>query len=534
MLHCLSLHSVMYVCILSSLSQVKLAQNNLLKDKNTLTSVEGELARFRSLLSKLQQQQSQQKPNQQKDNRTTISSVDSPLKKKKSNVVQTTVEPNEPEKFEASSSTDDNAKNTSSSNMVNIPTPANAPTIRPEDITSEFTSSPLSLSKRLNSKVTREAKIKPGQKIANVVKKLSQEHLAHVLPSTAASSTVASSTVASSTAASSNEEVANQIEDKSTRRSLDAVVAKLHIVKKQEFEKQFHVDLGSAKQVRENTKLDSVVEKLVAKQSQSQLLSSGYPVQFESLVSKSAKIDTALDSPVQYMEADVSSTVPDNFDGNKIDIESKSVVTGASKFKGKFQGTLTRNADKPVLVVGVADSKQVKRPDNVRQSVTNTPTKQGVQIKLASMPKGINKAETAYTVTDSGEKRSIHLRSKEPAVTKVGGTVSNLVSLPTKLPSDESFSALMLSPRGKNILAKVNKFIIETFAVKPKDLFTVKPKDLECLPEKDDSKENLNDSMCGSLTDFYAENSQVCVQQDCSIPDVIFVKLFQVLMLISF
>ena len=74
----------------------------------------------------------------------------------------------------------------------------------------------------------------------------------------------------------------------------------------------------------------------------------------------------------------------------------------------------------------------------------------------------------------------------------------------------------------------------ETFAVKPKDLFTVKPKDLECLPEKDDSKENLNASMCGSLTDFYAENSQVCVQQDCSIPDVIFVKLFQVLMLISF
>lgn len=339
----------------------------------------------------------------------------------------------------------------------------------------------------------------PGQKIANVVKKLSQEHHAHTSNQP-------------STTASNNREKADEVEDKSTRRSLDAVVAKLHIVKKQEFDKQFQVDLGSVKQVRENTKLDSVVEKLVAKQSQSQLCD--YPVHFETLPNKSIKTDTVMDSSMHCMEADVSSTVPDIFE---IGMQRRSTVMAPSDIKNAFQSIADKDTDKPIIIFGFADGEQGKMQ---RESASNVVTRQGMQMKLPIRPK-IVKVETAHSVTNSGVKSGgIQLRNEDQADIKEGDMATNSLCLPTKLPEGIPITFEAPSSQHKQMLAKVNKFIIETF--------NVKPKVLECLPGKDDSRETLNDSMCGSLTDFYAVNSTVCVLQESSVPDATFVKLFQV------
>ena len=416
----------------------------------------------------------------------------------------------EPKEFVASSSStvqqtalpSDNVQSTSS-NVVIIPNSACA-TIKIASLTSGCTDKPPSLSTKLNSKVTKEAKVKPGQKIANVVKKLSQEHHVHT-PNPP------------STVASNNGETADQVEDKSSRRSLDAVVAKLHIVKKQEFDKQFQVDLGlgSGKQARENTKLDSVVEKLVAKQSQSQLLCD-YPVHFETVPNKSAKTDAVVDSSMHCMEADVSSTVPDIFE---IGMQRKSTVMDPSNSKSAFQSIAYKDTDKPVIMFGIADGEQEKRQ---RESVSNPVTRQGMQTKLPIRPK-IIQVETAHThtATNSGVKSGvIQLRNENQADAKEGDMATN-----SCLSEGVPITFEAPSSQHKQMLAKVNKFIIETF--------NVKPKVLECLPGKDDSRDILNDTMCGSLTDFYAVNSTVCVQQESSFPGATFVKLLQVILISS-
>lgn len=452
-----------------------------------MTAVEGELTHFRSLLAKLI---SEQKFTQPKLNQSITSNDDGSVKQKKSCVVDTIVASND----HTTSSADHQTQVTSDNATVNMPNSTDVAS-RTKNISSEFTTSPLSFSKRLTSKVTRETKIKPGQKIANVVKKLSQEHLIH----------------APSVVASGSEEVANQPEDKNTRRSLDAVVAKLHIVKKQEFDKQFHVDLGSAKQARENTKLDSVVEKLVAKQSQSQLLSSGWPLHFETLVNKTATVNTVVNSSMHCMDADVSSTVPDNFDDCKMNTETKSVKTEASMAKGKFQSTPT---DKPVTLVTVriADSKQ----ENAGELVTDTVTKQAVQTKLTSRPKStLPKTEPAQALDSEVKFNVTQLMRKEQTDATDGNSFYSLASLPTRL-TGLPVTSFMLSSRSKQVLSEVQKFVIETFSIKPKNL--------ESLLQKDDSREMLSDSMCGSLTDYYIENLQVYVQQDSSVPDAIFVN----------
>ena len=466
--------------------------------------VEGELAHFRSQLAKLQKQLQQKPTPLLKDDQVTVSQVDSPLKvkEKKSDVVDVNAISDEP-KADVSSTDhqsalpSDNVQNTSSG-VVNVPSSACA-TIKIASVISECIDSPLSLGTKLSSKTTKEAKIKPGQKIANVVKKLSQEHHVHT-------------SNPPSTAAPKNEEMSCQVEDKSIRKSLDAVVAKLHIVKKNEFDKQFQVDLGSVKQARENTKLDSVVEKLVAKRSQSQL-SCDYPVRFEAVPNKSADI---MDASVHGMEADVSSTVPDIFDDSKIDMQRKSTVMKPSNIKNSFHSIVGKDTDKPVIMFGNVDGEQEKKQgESVISSV-----KQGVQMKLASGPK-IVKVETAHSDTNSGVQSGvIQLRSKDQGDTKEGHTATNLLNIPTKLPVGVPVTFDEPSPQHKQMLAKVNKFIIETF--------NVKPKVLECLPGSDDSQDTLNDSMCGSLTDFYAMNSTVSVQQESSVPDSTFMKLFQV------
>ena len=400
-------------------------------------------------------------------------------------------------RFTTSSTTDqqtpitsDNTKGTTS-NVTNIPNLDNA-TTGTENVASECTTnSPLSLRKKLNSKGTKESKTKPGQKIASVVKKLSQERITHV-PSTAASNV---------------EEVTLHNGERSTRKSLDAVVAQLHIVKRQEFDKQFHVDLGSTKQGRENTKLDSVVEMLVAKQNQSQL-SSDYPVNFET-PAKTTKVTAIVESSPKCMEADVSSTVPDNLEGSKIDMETKLVIAEASKAKS------TKNADEPVIVAGIADKQQ----KNVNDSVINT--KQAVQMKSTTGPRSISKVETAHTSTDSEI-----VRSKEQAYTKDRVSASSLPNLPTKLSTAVPGTSIMLTSRIQCTLAKVNKFITEKFAITPKDL--------EGLLGKDASKEISNDSICGNLTEYYFENSQVNAQQQNPVPDGVFIQLLQVLYFFAF
>ena len=472
-----------------------------MKDKNSVTVVEGELAHFRSLLVKLQQQPPQ-KPTQQKNNQTLTTTVSNPLKEKKSAVVDVMLTVDDSEQF-TSSSTDQQTSVTSdntigtTSDVTNIPNLVNAATTGAGNITSDCTNSPLSLRKKLNPKVTKESRTNPGQKIANVVKKLSQERNTYAPNITAV------------------EEVTFHNEDRSTRKSLDAVVAQLHIVKKQEFDKQFHVDLGSAKQVRENTKLDSVVEMLVAKQSQSQLLSSDYPLNFEPPAT-TTKVNTGVDSSPKCMEADVSSTVPDNVEGSNVDMETQSVITEASKAKDKFQTMSTKSADEPVIVAGVAERKE-KRQENINDSVINTAlTKQAVQMKSTTGPKSISKVETARTATDGKT-----ARSKEQTGTKDRISISGLPCLPAKLPTGVPVTSIMLTSRIQCTLAKVNKFMTEKFAITPKNL--------EGLLGKDSSKEISNDSISGNLTEYYFENSQVDSQLQNSVSDAVFIKLLQVL-----
>lgn len=463
--------------------QVKLAQNNLLKEKNAVTVVEGELAHFRSLLAKIQQPQKNNLTQQKGDQSTMEDNI----------MDTTTVVSDTTDQLAASSSNDqhisissNNAK-IASSDAANLPNLDNT-TVQTKKISVKCINSPILISRKLNSTGAKETKIKPGQKIANVVKKLSQER---VIPT-------------HKMTASNTEEVATHVEDKNTRRSLDAVVAKLHIVKKQEFEKQFHVNLGSTKQARENTKLDSVVEKLVAKQSQSQQLSSDYPLHFKTL-------NTTIDSPVQCTEADVSSTVPDNVDNSKMDVETQPVITEIPK----FHSTPTKKTNQPTTKARNTDTPE-KQLGDVSKAVIKTVTKQSIQVKLAGRPRNTDNVEPAHTVIDGKTNTVYQLRGKEHA-DKKETSGSNLASVPTKLSAEVPDT---LSPRSKDMLVKVNKFIVETFAVKPKDL--------ESLPGKDNLREILDDTICGSLNDFYGENMQVCTEQESSVPDAIFVKLFQV------
>lgn len=449
---------------------MKTAQNDLLKGKNAITVVEGELAHYRSLLARVQQKL-QQKSTQSKNHQTTIN--DDP--KEKSN--GTDIISDKSECFIASveqRQTLVDAINKKST--VNIPnkTIVADVTINTDNNTSDCTdSSPLLSS---SFKVAKEAKIKPGQKIANVVKKLSQDRVAHP-PNNP----------------SNSEEVATHTEDKNTRKSLDAVVAKLHVVQKQELDKQFHVDLWSAKQVRENSKLDSVVEKLIAKQIHSQFFPPSYPIQFQTLVNENTAV---VDSSHQCMEADVSSTVPD---GNK------------------FQSTSTRSVVKPVTVDGMDDSR-VTHQTNVK-SVVNTVTKHAditkAQTKLVSGPKDISKTKTAGMVTRA--------KTKEREQADDKNRVSNPSCLPREMPSVVPVTpATTTTSYCDIILDTVNKNMLEKFSVQPKDL--------EGLMKQDDSKHITADLTSESLTELISENSQVHAQQDTpAVPDAVFTEMLQVL-----
>ena len=457
-----------------------------MKDKNAVTVVEGELAHFRSLLIQVQQQP-RQSPTQQNNNQMLSNTVESPVKEEKSSVMDVTIPMDDSEQGSTADqqtpATSDDIKDTTS-DVINSPNIDSATTTTG---TASETNSPLSLRKKLG---TKEKKTIPGQKIANVVKKLSQERTTPA-PAVAA-------------AASSIEEATVHNEDRSTCKSLDAVVAKLHIVKQQELEKQFHVDLGPAKQVRESTKLDSVVEMLVAKQSQAQP-SISYPVSFETPAKPTTKVNTAVASS-KCMEADVSSTVPDNLEDNKMDVETKSVIAEASKAKS------TKIPDKPVVVAGIAN-KQEKRQENVNDSVINTAlNKQAVQMKLTTGAKS-SKVETAHSATDSEI-----ARSTEQVDTKDRVVVSSLPSLSTKLPT--LGTSIMLTSRMQCTLAKVTKVLIEKFAITPKDL--------EDFLGQASLKEISNDSISGNLTEYYFNNSQIDVHQQSPVPDAVFVKLLQV------
>ena len=459
-----------------------------MKDKNAVTVVEGELAHFRSLLAQVQEQP-RQNPTQQNNNQALSSTVEGPFKEKKSGMMDVTTPMDDYEQGstadQQTSVTSDAIKDTTS-DIINSPSIDSATTT----IGTEKIALPLSLRKKLTSKGTKENKVIPGQKIANVVKKLSQER---VTPAPTATSSV--------------EETTLHNEDRSTRKSLDAVVAQLHIVKKQEFEKQFHVDLGSTKQARENTKLDSVVEMLVAKQNQAQL-STDYPVSFETPAKSATKVNTAVVSSPKCMEADVSSTVPDDLEGNKMNVETKSVITETSKAKS------TKIPDKPVVVAGIAN-KQETRQENMNDSVINTAcTKQAVQMRSMTAAKS-TKIETAHSATNNEI-----ARSKEQAHTKGRVVVSSLPTHSTKLPTGVPGTCIMVTSRIQCTLAKVSKVLVEKFAIMPKDL--------EGLLGKASLKEISNDSISGNLTEYYFDNPQVNAHQQSPVPDAVFVKLLQV------
>lgn len=460
-----------------------------MKDKNAVTVVEGELAHFRSLLAQVQQQP-RQNPTQQNNNQPLSSTVESPFKEEKSSIIDVTIPMDDSEQ----SSTADQQTSVSSdtqdttSDVINSSSIDSGTTTIVTEMIASKTNSPLSLRKKLTSKGTKENKAILGQKIANVVKKLSQERI-----------------TPAPTGASSVEEATFHSEDRSTRKSLDAVVTQLRIVRQQEFEKQFHVDLGSAKQVRENTKLDSVVEMLVAKQSQAQV-STEYPLSFETPAKSATKLNSAIISSPKSMEADVSSTVPDVLESNKMDTETKSVIAETSKAKS------TKIPNKSVVAAGIA-TKQEKRQENVNDLVINTAiSKQAVQMRLATGAKS-SKVETAHSVTDSEI-----ARSKEQTDTKDTIMVSSLPSLSTKLPTPGT--SIMRTSRIQCTLAKVTKVLIEKFAITPKDL--------EGLLGKASLKEISSDSVSGNLTEYYFDNPQVDTHQQSSVPDAVIIKLLQV------
>ena len=503
--------------------QVKLAQNNLLKDKNALTVVEGELARFRGLLS----QQSQQKPMLPKNGQPIGNTVDTLLLKTKSDVADVT----DAEQLIVSSNigqqtsfTSDNAKD-SSSDIVKNPNLNNVATAGTETITTECTSSPLSLKKK---SISKDDKIKPGERIDSVAKKLSKEAQER-------------STHATSRATLTVEKATPHSENRNTRKSLNAVVTQLHIVKKQEFDKQFHVDLGPAKQARENPKLNHVVKMLVAKQSQSRRLSSDYPVDLQALT-KSSKATAVVESSLPCM---VSSTIPDNVDGGKMGMETNATVAGVHRaqraWAKKDSITLAekrQDVSNPVTVIpqqaaqvrltgepkrnrkegaskaqrkstkknSVVVAEITEKRQDVRDSVAVTP-QQAAQVKSITKDDTITDVEVA--------------RSKEQTGIKQKVTLSSLMYLPFKRPTGSPVcTTIMVTARVQCALGKVSKFITENFAIIPKDL--------EGLIGKNPLKEISNDATCGNLTEYYIENSQVNVQQKVAVPDAVLVQLLQV------
>lgn len=406
------------------------------------------------MLAKVQQQ-SQQEPVHQSDNQATTSKGNSQLKgtEKKLGVMNVTVTLIEPEQSiaDSSSSTDLQALTTSdhaSSMMTKVPNPSDAP-IKAD--------SPLLLSKKLKSNVTREAKTKPGQKIANVVKKLTQERVTHT-PSIAAPNVKETAEVA-----------ASLTDDKNTGKSLDAVVAKLHIVKKQELDKQFHVDLGSAKQVRENSKLDSVVEKLVAKQTRSELFPSSYPAHFEALVN-TKPVNPALDPSLQYMETD---TAPDKLKTKSTKKSNKQMVGITDEQENSVIGIVVNKQDD-------TDKAQTKLVS--KSSVDEAETKNGVS--------KLSRSEQADKI------QRVHHFTKLP--TGIFSLTGNVMSTMHKF-----------------------KFVIENYGIQPKDL--------EAFLEKASSKEVVDDSFSGSLTEFHTMISPVHTQQDFYVSDTVLVKLHQVM-----
>ena len=447
--------------------QVKAAQNSLLKEKNAQTVVEGELAHNKNSLATMLQDQSQK----------ISTDLSSPAAKKPKVIcddeaIKHTLEDDKSTTMEVAGSTE-----VDSTVVVQV-----VPT---EEKSVQDTRTVT------NSKLIG-AKLQPGQKISNVIERLVQDQ--------------------QSNAANIN---TSEVEEKGKRKSLDAVVAQLHVVKNQELDKMFCVDLGSTKIVRENSKLDSVVEKLAAKQNQPQMFPTSFLVDHED----SVKTSDASVSSVMHTEADTSvdssstEKVIKHLSSRAEDINNKMEFDSASGFE---EGKVVRNAKdydgklckQNEVSAAVCSDQLVDKEEWNTSSV------------LATGDDGMYMSTEHETTSDSSYKNNAQkLTSPGRKVTVKVLAVANQGPTPSESAVSCS-SKQIVSSSGKNVLAKVTNNLTQKYQMKSVDL--------ELLLEHDESSDDLVHVTCDGLTEYCAARVYTLEHQNTVVPDVVFTELLQV------
>ena len=461
---------------------MKLAQNSLLKEKNALTVVEGELAQYNNLLASVLQEQ----PQRVGANQLQLSLPSA----KKPKVLHA----GEPRSLGLEADKESTIVEITNSSEVaaNLVVPTKRTTSFPayqEERDFNTITSTCSSDRR---QVVRGTKRQPGQKITDVIQKLVQEQQLNATNADA-----------------------SQIDDKTKRKSLDAVVAKLHVVKNQELDKTFCVDLGSAKLVREHSKLDTVVEKLTAKQNQSQLFPTSYLVHHEVKTAGTNEcniLHTEADTSVDSSNS-VKVTIP-NLTGEDDKMEFGSVqgvkgkvVTNSVDSDGKLKYKQKASCEeKNISEVDNEKSVNDWAMDDSSLDIQASPNKK-TQIDLGgkSNVQKLASPGTSRTVTV----KVIAVANQEPS--PANSTVSS---------SSKSHNPKVIDNTSKNVLAKVTNNLTQKYQMKSVDL--------EILLEHDEFRDNSVHITCDGLTEYCTARAYTAHHQSAVVSDVAFMGLLQV------
>jgi len=462
---------------------MKLAQNSLLKEKNALTVVEGEFAKYNNLLTGVLREQVVQ---------LSLSSAKKKPKALHAGEVQSLA-----------------LKADKESTIMEITNISEVESIA-GNLTEGITSFPAYQEERDCNAITstsspnrkqgaRGTKRQPGQKITDIIQKLVQEQQLNA----------------------TNVD-ASQVDGKTKRKSLDAVVAKLHEVKNQEIDKTFCVDLGSAKLVREHSKLDTVVEKLAAKQNQPQLFPTSYLVNREDPVKTAGtsesnilhtKAITSVDSSNSAKVTICNATGEDDkmeF-GSVQGVEGKAITNsvdsdGKLKYKQKVSHE-EENMPEIDIVKSVNDwAMDDSSPDDFGMQTVDTSLHHKTTV-------GPDKS-TGQKLASPGTSRTVTVKViavTNQESTPAGSTVSS---------SSKSHKPKVIDSSSKNVLEKVTNNLTQKYQMKSVDL--------EILLEHDESRDNLDHVTCDGLTEYCAAKVYTPHQQSDVVSDVAFMGLLQV------
>lgn len=462
-----------------------MAQNSLLKEKNALTVVEGELAQYNNLLAHVLQEQ----PQRVGTNRLQLS-----LPSAKKPKVLHAGEPRSLALEADKASTIVEITNSSEveNTAANLTVPTKVTTSFPAYQEEKDFNTITSTCSPDHRQVVRRTKRQPGQKITDIIQKLVHEQQLNATNADA-----------------------SQVDDKTKRKSLDAVVAKLHVVKNQELDKMFRVDLGSAKLVREHSKLDTVVKKLTAKQNQPQL----YPTSY--LVHHEVKTAGTNECNILHTEADTS---VDSSDSVKVTSPNLTGEDDKMEF-GSTQGVKGKVVTNSVDCDGKLKYKQKASCEEKNKSEVDNEKSVNDWAMDDSSP-DMQASPNKKTQIDLGDKSNAHKLASPGAsrtVTVKVIAVANQESSPvmsTVSSSSKSHNPKVIDNRSKNVLAKVTNNLTQKYQMKSVDL--------EILLEHDEFRDNSVHVTCDGLTEYCTARVYTPHHQSAIVSDVALMGLLQV------